>query len=112
MSITQDQIQALVDQGLAKAWTHPGTGEVRHYLQIEALLDLKIERYNTGNIRSASLAGEAISNTAAGYILGTNPWIDPAGNLQIRTNRRTSDIPALVEAAITTRTAAKAPTES
>lgn len=37
---------------------------------LEALLGLKVERYGTGNLCSAFLEGEKISNTAAKKILG------------------------------------------
>lgn len=44
----------------------------RYYFSVETLmelLDLKVTRYNTGNISSATLEGEHISNTHAGQMI-------------------------------------------
>lgn len=62
-------------------WTHPSTGEVRHYVNgWQELIGLEIERYGTGNIRWAFLNGEKISNTKARRV-GGKFWIDESGNI-------------------------------
>lgn len=66
------------------AWTHPTTGQTRHYINdwAEQAFGLEIARYNTGNIRSAALNGERISNTKAAR-LGGKVWADEAGQLHL-----------------------------
>lgn len=66
------------------AWTHPTTGQTRHYINdwAEQAFGLEIARYNTGNIRSAALNGERISNTKAAR-LGGKIWADEAGQLHL-----------------------------
>lgn len=66
------------------AWTHPTTGQTRHYINdwAEQAFGLEIARYNTGNISSAALNGERISNTKAAR-LGGKVWADEAGQLHL-----------------------------
>lgn len=53
-----------------REWVHPSTGEVRRYISnIDTLIGLEVDRYNTGNISAAWLHGEVISNAEAGRIL-------------------------------------------
>lgn len=52
------------------AWTHPRTGETRYYVNnLPELIGLDIDRYKSGNIAAASLAGSMISNSQAYKIL-------------------------------------------
>lgn len=55
-------------------------GEMKRYYvndsQLEAVFGLSIGRYNTGNISSASLNGEGISNSKAYKLLGRGIWYD------------------------------------
>lgn len=66
------------------AWTHPTTGQTRHYINdwAEQAFGLEIARYNTGNISSAALNGERISNTKAAR-LGGKVWADESGELHL-----------------------------
>lgn len=79
--------QALTEAGF-NAWTHPSTGKVRWYANIEpAQIGLELTRYNTGNISSASLDGESVSNGQARDILSAmrsvKVWYD-GGAIQTR----------------------------
>lgn len=60
-----------------RAWER---GEMKRYYinddQLEAIFGLRIGRYNTGNISSASLNGEGISNSKAYKLLGRGIWYD------------------------------------
>ena len=55
-------------------------GEMKRYYindeHLEAVFGLSIGRYNTGNISSASLNGEGISNSKAYKLLGRGIWYD------------------------------------
>jgi hypothetical protein len=70
-------------------WRRPGTTEIRRYVNnIHELIGLDISRYRTGNISSASLGDEWISNSDAGR-LGSNAkelkiWVDADGILHWR----------------------------
>lgn len=58
------------------SWRKPGTDEVRLYVQnIHEIIGLDIERYNTGNISSASLGGETISNSKAYEIVDVKVFL-------------------------------------
>lgn len=48
----------------------------RVYFDIKNYLDLEISTYNTGNIKSAYLNGEKISNSKAGKILQSKIYFD------------------------------------
>lgn len=60
-----------------RAWER---GEMKRYYinddQLEAVFGLSIGRYNTGNISSASLNGEGLSNSKAYKLLGRGIWYD------------------------------------
>lgn len=75
MKFTEDQITRIG----GTRWNKPGTDEVRYYLDWQTLLALDVERYRTGNISSASLAGNKISNAEAARLLRGDPkawWAD------------------------------------
>lgn len=68
--------EKLEDLGV-KAWERDGMR--RYYIngaQLEAVFGLSIDRYKTGNICSASLNGEGISNSRAYKLLGRGIWYD------------------------------------
>lgn len=59
------------------AWERDGMK--RYYIndgQLEAVFGLSIGRYKTGNISSASLNGEGISNSKAYKLIGRGIWYD------------------------------------
>lgn len=67
-------------------WVHPGTGEVRIYVNdLAGLYGLRTSHYNTGNISSATLNGEKISNSEAKRILhhmsSAKLWIGGDGRI-------------------------------
>lgn len=66
-----------------RLWIKPDTGEERHYLQNwREAIGLKVDWYNTGNIKSACLDGQWISNTRASRIT-MKPWFDSDGKLHV-----------------------------
>ena len=73
---TEQKLEALgID-----AWERGGMK--RYYVnadQMEAVFGLEIDRYNTGNIGSAKLNGEWISNARAGKLLARKIFFDAAG---------------------------------
>ena len=60
--INQEKVKAHSSE-----WTHPSTGEIRHYInRWDKLIDgLEFSTYKTGNISAAKLDGESISNSSA-----------------------------------------------
>lgn len=72
--------EKLEDIGV-KAWERDGMK--RYYInddQLEAVFGLSIGRYKTGNISSASLNGEGISNSKAYKLIGRGIWYDANAN--------------------------------
>lgn len=68
--------EKLEDLGI-EAWEC--NGMKRYYInddQLEAVFGLSIGRYKTGNISSASLNGEGISNSKAYKLIGRGIWYD------------------------------------
>ncbi len=64
-------------------WTNPTTGEHRRYLNgWEEAIGLQIHYYNTGNVSSATLDGEHISNTAAGH-MSAKIWLDDTDRVHV-----------------------------
>ncbi len=64
-------------------WTNPYTGQLRRYLNDwEQAIGLRITRYHTGNVSSATLDGAHISNTEARFMSG-KAWLDDAGQLHL-----------------------------
>lgn len=72
--------EKLEDLGIT-AWERDGMK--RYYInddQLEAVFGLSIDRYKTGNISSASLNGEGISNSKAYRLIGRGIWYDANAN--------------------------------
>lgn len=56
-------------------WAKPGSDEIRVYINDWAkMAGLLSDRYKTGNIRTATLNGQHISNTRAGLVLAAKVW--------------------------------------
>ena len=65
--------EAIVKIG-GKEWRNPANGAVRYYLNGDIWAEgikLSVSYYETGNVRSATLDGELISNARARRILDT-----------------------------------------
>ena len=63
-------------------WTHPRTGEVRHYVNNwTAVCGFQISTHKSGNISFAQMNGEKISNSQAKQIISSigKVWIDDSG---------------------------------
>lgn len=87
-------------------WVHPSTGEVRIYINdLPELYGLRTSHYKTGNISSATLDGNTISNSEAGRILsrlrGAKLWLGADGQL-MKKGLDDADCRAIV-AALTTK---------
>lgn len=104
MTATITRQQALTAGG--RLWTSPTNPKIaRVYFAVTDIatdLGLEIEHYKSGNIRSARLNGEDLSNARAARLLCTKIWCDRAGihvegGMDIVT-------PETVEAAILART--------
>lgn len=77
-TITAQQILALG----GREWTGRN-GQQRIYLDWPELAGLKIKRYKSGSISSATINGELISNRKAGMLLAARVWYDvEAGELR------------------------------
>lgn len=65
-------------------WNHPRTGQARHYLRYwTEAVEFEVERYNTGSIAGATIAGMAISNTKARSVTDSKIWFGDDGQLHI-----------------------------
>lgn len=76
-----------------KSWTSRDGRITRIYISgdvIASLLDLDVDRYRSGRISSATLAGENISNAEAGRILDSKAYLQD-GELTIQTASRHED---------------------
>lgn len=82
MSMNMDKVRQVGSE-----WKHPRTGEARYYLNEwhDMIEGLKIGRYNTGNISSATLDGEKISNGKAGKTINQvdKVWISADGDIHV-----------------------------
>lgn len=64
-------------------WT-ARNGQTRRYVDgWHKLVGLEIDRYKTGNISSASVNGESISNGTAGRLLGVKVWLDDTDEVHV-----------------------------
>lgn len=84
---TMEQINKMVEQGLANEWTHPKTGAKRFYLNrhsLETLIGLEMEYYKTGNVASCEFVykGEKYSTSnRRAYHNWMKIWFDEDGEL-------------------------------
>ena len=78
MSKTVNMVEALTAIG-GNLWEKAGMARI-YFNDLESLMGLRISRYNTGNISSASLNGESISNSGAQRMLNSvdKIWFDLA----------------------------------
>jgi DNA-binding NarL/FixJ family response regulator len=101
---TAEQIEAIG----GKPWTSRDGRITRTYLNgslIARLIGLEVERYRTGNISSASIGNETISNLEANRILNSKAYLQD-GELHIETgSRREDEIRAAIVAEIKRTTA-------
>lgn len=89
VKLDERQIEALENAG-ARRWTK-GDHD-RLYINAEEL-GLEYERYNTGNVRSATWCGNRISNADARRLMAGKAYVDVAtGELHVRTDFTVSDI--------------------
>lgn len=70
-TITTEQAEKL-----GNAWTHPSTGAIRYYINDPTIWGLDVDYYKSGNVSSATLDGERISNSKATELLGLKVWIE------------------------------------
>ncbi|MUL61063.1 MULTISPECIES: hypothetical protein [unclassified Mycolicibacterium] len=69
----------------------PRSGQTRLYVQnLADLIGLDVDYYKSGNISSAALDGQAISNAEAGRILAAKVWIGVADG-QVRVDGFTAN---------------------
>lgn len=72
------------------AWTKPGTGEVRRYINNwHELAGFTVTRYNTGNISSVKFGDELLSNRKGGLAICGKVWID--SNDELHFDRHAGD---------------------
>lgn len=74
MQITDKQVEKILSMNAGKIWEKYGKRRV--YIQIETALNMDVQYYNTGNISSASMNGEGITNSKAQKILSGKCYID------------------------------------
>lgn len=68
------------------SWT-ARNGQTRRYIKNwPELVGLEYDTYKTGNIRSASLRGEPLSNTKCSGLLGIKVWLDDADEVHVDYN--------------------------
>lgn len=80
-----------------KRWTKNGMD--RLYIDAEAL-GLEVERYGTGNIKSATWQGEKVSNADARRILASKAYIDvETGELHVSSDFEKYGVPTVEEMA-------------
>ena len=85
-STTHPRVAVAISLG-ARPWVPSNGGSARYYLNDwSALIGLDIDRYNTGNIMSASLKGQRISNTKANELLQRidKIWLDESGVIHMK----------------------------
>src|SRR6185312_14346908 len=59
-----------------REWTPSRGGQTRHYVtNVDEILDLEVDRYKNGGVRSASLNGKSISNAEALRLIGIKAWV-------------------------------------
>lgn len=66
--INEDKIKKLIDMG-ASRWSKGGRDRLYLNRAYKELLNMKVSRYNSGNISNATIGGEDISNIMAARII-------------------------------------------
>ena len=74
MKIEIEKIQELIKDDSNNLWEK--YNKRRLYLDVAKIVNLEVDRYNTGNISSAYLDGEKISNSKASKYLQGKAYID------------------------------------
>ena len=74
MIVEQTIIQNLIEDESNNLWEK--YNKRRLYLDFAKIVNLEVDRYNTGNISSAYLEGEKISNSKASKYLQGKAFID------------------------------------
>ena len=88
-------------------WTNPRTGEVRYYVNnLAEIIGLEVKYYSSGNIASATLKGEHISNTKASRAVSNlKVWLNADGEIFTQGGSEFSEeIVAAIKAAQTAAT--------
>jgi hypothetical protein len=78
MTINIETIQKLIEDDSHNLWEK--YNKKRLYLDFAKIINLQVDRYNTGNISSASLEGEKISNSKAYKYIQGKAFIDLLSN--------------------------------
>ena len=78
MTINIKTIQKLIEDDAHNLWEK--YNKKRLYLDFAKIINLQVDRYNTGNISSASLEGEKISNSKAYKYIQGKAFIDLNSN--------------------------------
>ena len=82
-AITDTQVARLEELG-GRRWTKEGKDRVSFDMES---LGLDVERYRSGNVRSAELGGVGISNAEANRILRCKAYVDVATGEAVVQNR-------------------------
>lgn len=80
----QNNRQTAKIETIGKKWIHPGTGEVRYYInKAYTYGGLDVEFYKSGNVSDAYLNGESISNRRARSLMASvdKVWMTEDGKI-------------------------------
>tara|TARA_R100000734_G_scaffold11271_1_gene8454 strand:+ start:1188 stop:1499 length:312 start_codon:yes stop_codon:yes gene_type:complete len=95
-------IQKLIEDDCHNLWEK--YNKKRLYLDFAKIVNLQINRYNTGNISSAYLEGEKISNSKASKYIQGKAFIDLTSN-KLQCQYMNSEIVELLENALSEKLA-------
>ena len=96
--ISKEAIEQATKTGALNPWTHPKTGQTRYYVKLKNSGAINVSYYNTGNVSSASLLGNGITNSDAKRLLYDKAWVDEAGEWHWENGSLSSDMKAAIEA--------------
>ena len=94
--MTEKMIEKLIENG-ARRWTK--YGKDRLYFNATNVLNLEISYYNTGNVRTATLNGERISNSDARRYLDAKAYIDLTTD-ELHVSAKNEEIASTIEDAV------------
>ena len=97
MTINIETIQKLLEDDAHNLWEK--YNKKRLYLDFAKIINLQVDRYNTGNISSAYLEGEKISNSKAYKYIQGKAFIDLTNN-KLECQYMNSEIVELLENAL------------